>query len=502
VGADEFAYVEVEGEGVLSILQSLAPSALGNRRGPWAQIASMDPMDAQKLSERVIVPVVHCVLSTTTDVADIHAFVGGRCVRELSAGVGFWEASGRALAFENHKALRSLAARNARGSAVDPYDVIDAFLGLEPAPAPVKPKPKKAPLPRRRAPKGIVAMPGPTGEDLPDEERFKVPASWAMAIDHRRGGWFAEGRVAVDVDRAFARAQAVFASSPWAGAWRSQRGELQELTASVRARFEPAAAPATLSVLEEAATAVMLRTAYDTLDHQRPAESPLVELWVGARGLGFAVECTIAALGLGLGQRCLATIDRMVSELGPGLAVVRSVRRHLAAAREPDYLAARDHCAALRGDDPHVPNRRGSVPDLRMRILTSYLFPAEEKWLSEAVAAQQHTSVGRQIACWLDASRRVCPFDASTTFGAEGLPHVPAMVESLGRGFEEHLEREIAYLSDRKMDVRILGEALAAIPTDHAMQALFRWKHLPLIAPHAAVAILSYPERAARLGVG
>jgi hypothetical protein len=500
MSSDELVWFDVDAAGgqdelARSILQGVAIEA---RAGRWAQLTSITEERAQALSEKMPVPIVHCVIHTAASMAWIHVFVAGRCVRELlSTGDGDWETAGKALPFENRNALAAMARRRRAGKSVDPYDLIDAFLGREVVSEAPIPKPKKPVVPRRRARAGVVVIPGPEGDPLADEDRFKPPASWALSIDRRRGGWFREAPIAVRVEVAFAQAQASFESSSWTRfpiSPRTQAAEAGQPIAVVRARFVAGAERALLSVAEEAATAVVFRPMYDVLKDGRPPDSPLVSFWVGAGGLPFAVECAVAALDAPPAQRNANTV-------GPGLAVLRTLRRFLAAATDADYVAAREHCAGLRGTAPHVPNRAGCVADLRKRIVTSYLFPTETEWTFDMLAALAETPAHPELAALVLACRRTSPFDASMTIGAEGLVHLPAMVEAFGRGFEEHLEREVLYLANRNVDLTLLGEALASIPTDRAMLALQRCKHVKGLDAHLAVATASYPLRAARLGL-
>lgn len=171
-----------------------------------------------------------------------------------------------------------------------------------------------------------------------------------------------------------------------------------------------------------------------------------------------------------------------------------------AAATDGDYSAARDHCAGLRGGAPHQPNKVGAVRDLRTRIVTSYLFPGETAWVDDMAAAFQQTPAVPELAA-LALACRTSALDANTTVGEEGLAHVPAMVEGFGRDIVIRLESEISYASTRNVDLSVLGEALAAIPTDGAMQALSGWRHLKGFDKQFAVAVSSYPLRAHRLGL-
>jgi hypothetical protein len=134
--------------------------------------------------------------------------------------------------------------------------------------------------------------------------------------------------------------------------------------------------------------------------------------------------------------------------------------------------------------------------------VTSYLFPTERDWMFDMTATIAETPLRGELASLPHATRTTCPFDASMTIGEEGFVHVPAMVEGFGLRFVEQLGREVSYFSSRKVDLHILGEALASIPTDEALQTLAQWKHLPAMARQLAIACKSYPARAARLGIG
>jgi hypothetical protein len=320
MSSDAFGYVDVSAAAALAALgRAAAP------RGKWLCLEGLEEEAAGPLSEKLDVPVVHCVVQTSSDLAWVRAFSKGRIVRELQvAAEGLFTAHGPALPFEDTAALNQLRGRVRGGRSVDPYEVLDAFLGLPPPPPP--PPRKKPVIPRRKARSGVVTMPGPSA-DTPDEDRFKPPASWAIAIDPRRGGWFSEKPIAIDVDDAFQKL-------------RDARGELRfrDAAPAVRARFD-AASPTRLTLEEEAETAIHLRIWFDRLVDHRPPDSPLPPLWVGLGGLEFAIDCVLTSLELDRGQRTP----------GPGLAVLRGVRRLIAAASEEDYQRARARTARPAG---------------------------------------------------------------------------------------------------------------------------------------------------------
>lgn len=474
-----------------------ARHTIGEKVGDWTQLPDVEEGDAAKLATVLDVHVVHCVVQTSADLAWIKVFRHGRLVREvLSTADTEWSSSGRALPFEDEKALRALAKRRNGGAAVDPYRVIDAFLGrAQPLPeAPPEAKGRKA-KPSRR-----VAMPARSEEA--DEDRFVVRAAWADQIDRRRGGWFVEPET-VEAARAFDDARRALA--PIAHVWAEARGRTQpqhlERMNAVKARFAEGAPADVASVEVEAASAVMLRAAYDPKPGQRHARSPLVDFWVGACGVAFAVECALAAFhqaGAGMpwhlsGPGFGALIH------GPGISVVRTVRRHLASADAASYAAARQRAAERREGPPEVPHRQ-------IRAAVAYLFPAERDWYDASIAENDRDFVGHDVYAWHYASAERSPFlHPNVTFGAEGLVFLPSMVEAFGRDLEPQLGREIGFADAARRPgssaIDVLAEALSSIPTDDAMRTLASFRHLRPVQKQLAAAVTSYPARAARLGI-
>lgn len=357
-----------------------------------------------------------------------------------------------------------------------------------PAPKPAKPRKKRTPRAPKIAPVTVMRPDGYTGDD---EQLFKPPTAWSETIDRRRFGWFSEPELEPSAAVAAKEIQQAKSKLSVYGTWLvfdlMPEGHCgyrsKEMIEAVASRFE-GNIEAVGSAQVEGAAASALRPVGDL----ESAEAAFVDLWVATRGLAFAVECVLDAQNFAYAFQPAGQSGRAYGQpvYGASSNLARALRRHLAAASEVAYTAARQGCA-----------ERLETRSVQALALRSYLFPDEPEWF-EAVAAEGD---------WLGLAEANRPTVPPLNIFC-GLEHLPAWVESFGLDLVPFLD---AQLKNRHFAVsrdplysaqcRSLGEALASIPSDDAMRVLHRWKGKPSLARYLATAVSNYPERAARVGV-
>ncbi|MCX4094729.1 hypothetical protein [Nocardia sp. alder85J] len=250
--------------------------------------------------------------------------------------------------------------------------------------------------------------------------------------------------------------------------------------------------------------------------------APMVEGWVSAGGIGFAVDVLTHAGRL--------TVDRRVEDPGgwtpwrrrsyhvPWYDVLscrpqdepwwgmhseaaRLIRAHLAAASDTEYAAAVGRVEALRD----------TGPVLQARMLSSYLLPERQDWL-EADLADQRAADQRSwtfdllvpavtTAAQLDRIGYLkggAPMDMHTLFPDKApLFNVvcqvgPAAAPTLARLLDTcHSSKDRAFVAG----------VLSQLPSDDAFLALLQRRQFSPVAAALKKAAARYPRRAHRLTV-
>jgi hypothetical protein len=207
----------------------------------------------------------------------------------------------------------------------------------------------------------------------------------------------------------------------------------------------------------------------------------LVDAWVAARGVPFAVAATIELGGFGiwivrkgLKAPALCREDNDAFSAQERFAMAARMRRHLAAAGAEDYAAALDAAGSLRSSD-HL---RNSV--------ASFLFPESDDWVEQDIVR----SVGRRweaqvrdgLTAWLligsvstprqaerlakwvhaDALRLCGPATATmvATVGLDIIPVVANWVEDYWDGVEarQRVQRMLAGFDRDEAFLALLGQ--------------------------------------------
>jgi hypothetical protein len=226
----------------------------------------------------------------------------------------------------------------------------------------------------------------------------------------------------------------------------------------------------------------------------------LADLWIATRGVRFAAEAAVAAVGLdggGYMNNGRAVPPHVVWRALSGwpyfphwVAFAGRVRAALAVASEDEHAAV---VAALQEQRAHSPQRRAA---------TSFLVPGQRSWVDEDCAALGGADqyLCKLLWCSAGSGEHLAQVAPSSDWWLTRDPEALATaVDGAGPAVAPHL---VAWLdlghADAEIQQRIVG-MLAQLPTDEAFAALVARldrKYVPLAALEAA---RRFPRRALRL---
>ena len=208
-----------------------------------------------------------------------------------------------------------------------------------------------------------------------------------------------------------------------------------------------------------------------------------VDTWVRDRGHGFAAAATLE-----FGR------DRTAALRKPRLATYLRMRRYLAEADEPDYVAA------VQAMDPH---RTHAVS----RLIAAYLAPTESAWSDEACAVVRASIDGAELkllAGVVSTPQQLARFGAVNLIGyGTGLAELVTLADRLGAAalpvFADVLD-DRAYLSADTR--RLCLSVVAALPGDEAFEALAARLDQKYFSAALLEATEHFPRRALRILAG
>ncbi|MEV0664657.1 DUF4132 domain-containing protein [Actinomadura luteofluorescens] len=322
---------------------------------------------------------------------------------------------------------------------------------------------------------------------LPDEDLLIAPERWRSRLHPRRGGT-PGAPITLDAGASKAVAQAVDEARDEIERILGDPGTAPELAAAARAHLGGDPDPCGAAVLS-------LVTAGESVwgrEHQG-----YVDAWAFEHGVVFAA-CALAdrwGLETGLtGERRDGRRSKIVRRVDPGGRPVRGlpdgalrVRSLLAAAPDEQYAEAAGRLA----------ERRTSA---RQRLLTAYLVPTREDWVSEL--CEHPGGVTRDVlfrclgsSAHLDALGGLAALTAADCYEPENLHALAdglgtAAVALLVPALDGHLD------SPRRRDS--LLEVLGVLPSDEAFRALLKRRSDPHVSGELMAAMKRFPVRAVR----
>ncbi|MEV4001134.1 DUF4132 domain-containing protein [Actinomadura sp. NPDC049753] len=322
---------------------------------------------------------------------------------------------------------------------------------------------------------------------LPDEDALIVPERWRSGLHPRRGG--APGpEIMLDAGASKAVARAVDEARDGIELILSDPGIPPELAAAARAHLGGDPDPRGAAVLS-------LVTAGESVwgrEHRR-----YVDAWAFEHGVVFAACALVDRWGLETapaGESPDGRRSKIVRWVGPSRGPVRGlpdgalrVRSMLAAASDAQYAEAAERLA----------ERRSSV---RQRLLTAYLVPTRDDWVSELCARPHAAPRGVLLRCLgtsahlgllgvragLTAADCYEPENLHALADGLGTAAVPLLVPAL----DEYLD------SPRRRDA--LLDVLSVLPSDEAFRALLRRRSDPHVSGALMAAMKRFPIRAVR----
>ncbi|GIG45230.1 DUF4132 domain-containing protein [Dactylosporangium siamense] len=319
-----------------------------------------------------------------------------------------------------------------------------------------------------------------------DEDLLVFSAAWRKVFIPRRGG--APGP-ALKLDRAAGPAL-LEAAAPAIEARLAHPDSDPGLVAAARAYL---ADPLTGPAAGAGAVTQVVSFHLGWVDLARLAG--LADLWIATRGVVFAAEATVAAVGLDVGghyhngrptpTRLMAGTQGSWAYFPHWLALAGRVRAALAVASEDEHAAA---VAVLEGHRDHSPQRRAA---------TSFLAPSRGSWVDEDSVAADDDFLRKLLWCSASTAEHLTATAPWTL--ARDLPALATAIDGAGTAVTPQL---IGWLDtghlDAQVQQRLLG-MLAQLPTDEAFTALLDRldrKYVPVAALDAA---RRYPRRALRL---
>ncbi|MGW4805258.1 DUF4132 domain-containing protein [Kitasatospora sp. NPDC004272] len=345
----------------------------------------------------------------------------------------------------------------------------------------------------RRA--GEVAPPagGAGAGELPDEDTFVLPDSWRKAALPRRGIRVPEvtwpGPEALERERL-----RIADRADWVERVLDAPASDPELVRAARAYLggEP-------DVLGAAALSSMLPAPWQA---GAPEQALFADAWTARHGLAFAVRAVqerhaVETHYFQSGNRVsdIALRRRTATPHHYGVRTLpaeQRLRALLAAAPEPEYLAALTALSACR-DTP------------RRRVLASFLAPGVPGWLDECLAdlpgyGEDRLQSHLQLLYALDDPAQLERLGSApeVPWGSWTLPLVATLADGLGAAAAP-LVGEGAGLARNADGVRELSAALAHFPTDDALRLLLTELDDKHVLPALQEAVRRYPVRAVRL---
>ncbi|WP_149259607.1 DUF4132 domain-containing protein [Actinomadura sp. K4S16] len=322
---------------------------------------------------------------------------------------------------------------------------------------------------------------------LPDEDVLIMPEHWRGGLHPRRDG--APGpEITLDAAAGKAVAQAVDEARDEIERTLGDRGTAPELAAAARAHLGGGPDPRGAAVLS-------LITAGESVwgrEHRR-----YVDAWAFEHGVVFAACALADRWGLESspdGEMLDGRRSRIVRAVAPGERPVRGlpdgaprVRSLLAAATEEQYAEAVERLA----------ERRVSV---RQRLLTAYLVPTHDDWVSELCRHADGVPRHVLLRCLgtsahlglLGARARLTAADCHEPENlhalADGLG--PAAVPLLVPALDEYLD------SPQRRDA--LLDVLGVLPSDEVFRALLQRRSNPHVSGELMKAMKRFPVRAVR----
>ncbi len=223
----------------------------------------------------------------------------------------------------------------------------------------------------------------------------------------------------------------------------------------------------------------------------------LADLWITTRGVVFAAEATVEAVGINIGglphygQQTPPRLAWLTSDGWPffphWVALAGRVRAALAVASEDDYATAVTVLEGHRGDSP------------MRRAATSFLVPARRSWVDEDAAAVRDQYLGKLLWCAASTAEHLDRAAVAGWWPARDPEAVATAIDGAGAALTPHLA---AWLDNANVTAdaqqRLLA-TLAQFPTDEAFTALLERldrKYVPLATLEAA---RRFPRRALRL---
>jgi hypothetical protein len=180
--------------------------------------------------------------------------------------------------------------------------------------------------------------------------------------------------------------------------------------------------PIETDVLDEALLSIAVAGEASYEKPTQPWMVPLTDLWVAERGLSFAMDALVAAMGITYGNRYFGEHASMYGDT-PQRSPARwsRLREHLAAASEDDHRAALDHATTLR--------RKANA---LTRSLLAFSFPWQKAWAREDAKPRARESLNL-LGTHLDARTcaEIIEKNAAAESGNVALALVDGRVETM-----------------------------------------------------------------------
>ncbi|WP_433474705.1 DUF4132 domain-containing protein [Spirillospora sp. CA-142024] len=322
---------------------------------------------------------------------------------------------------------------------------------------------------------------------LPDEDVLVVPERWRGGLHPRRDG--APGpEITLDAGASKIVARSIEEAADQIERALSDLGTEAVLASAARAHLggEPDPLGAAVLSLITAGESVWSRENQDYVD-----------AWAYEHGVVFAACALTDRWGLearASGPMRDGRRSKVIKPVEPGERGVRAlpdgalrVRSMLAAATEEEYAEAVERLS----------ERRGSA---RQRLLTAYLVPTQDDWVSDL--CEHPDGVPREVlfrclgsSAHLELLGHRATLTAADCYAPENLHALadglgPAAVPLLAPALDEHLD------SPRRRDA--LLEVLGRLPSDEAFRALLRRRSNMHVSGELMNAMKRFPLRAAR----
>ncbi|RLB52051.1 MAG: molybdate metabolism regulator [Deltaproteobacteria bacterium] len=229
--------------------------------------------------------------------------------------------------------------------------------------------------------------------------------------------------------------------------------------------------------------------------------APIIDYWVAASGVSFAVKAAFETLETRYGAK-YELYPKTESDKAPSWyqqtpTVFPQLRRLLCQADDATYFEARDLAAAFRGPGSDV-----------VRAVAAFLFPTETDWVEESVAeltGKELEAESMLVLASLTKATQLELLDRGPSaviqgrWGKRRTELLPSLMEGLGGDLAKPI---IAWLAHPHIDSeqkKSLYEALSMLPGDAALAGLLDQLGEKYVLPAAVEAVQRFPERATRL---